>query len=342
MKRTVILAAGDFPAKGSEGERLLKAADRVIACDGAAEAYFKWSGRKADVVIGDLDSLRSIDVAARVVHVAEQETNDLAKALSYALGERLASPSSLVVLGATGKREDHTIGNIYRAMEAGVRVVTDAGEFVPVRGSVCLKTWKNNGVSVFAFDPTVKMSSRGLVWPLEGVIFSNPYVATLNRAKTEWITVRSDKRSFVYLARNFAAKRTIVALGSNMGDRAGYLHQALRALKRLPETRFIEASSIIETKGVEVPEEFRNVDFFNQVAVFETTLEPLDFSRRMHAIEDWLGRVRTVRNGPRTIDLDLIAYGDVKMDSEELTLPHPRAKERDFVKHPMRELGLEL
>lgn len=340
MNRTVILAAGDFPVQGGECERLLRSAKCVIACDGAAEAYFNWCGKKADVVIGDLDSLRTKDVGERVVRVAEQETNDLAKAISFALSERIASPSSLVVLGATGKREDHTIGNVYRAMEAGVRVVTEAGEFVPVRGSVYLKTWKGNGVSIFAFDPTAMMSSRGLVWPLEGVKFSNPYVATLNRAESEWITVRSDRRAFVYLARNPAAKRVVVALGSNLGDRAGYLHQALRALKRLPETRFIEASSIIETKGQDVPDEFRELDFYNQVALFETTLEPIDFSRRMHAIEDWLGRVRTVRNGPRTIDLDLIAYGEVQMATEELTLPHPRAVEREFVMRPMRELGL--
>lgn len=342
MNRTVILAAGDYPAKGSEGERLLFAADCVIACDGAAETYFKRTGKKADVVVGDLDSLSSTETAERVVREAEQETNDLCKAIRFAIGEGLSSASSLVILGATGKREDHTIGNVYRAMEAGVRIVTDAGEFVPVFGSVHVKTWKNSGVSVFASDHATKMSSRGLKWSLEGVEFTNPAVATLNRASNEWVTIKSDRRAMAFFARNERAVRALVALGSNMGDRAGYLHQALRALKRLPDTRFIEASSIIETKGVEVPEEFAHCDFYNQVALFETTLPPLGFSRRMHAIEDWLGRVRTVKNGPRTIDLDLIAYGDERMQSDELTLPHPRAKERDFVVRPMRELGLEL
>lgn len=341
--RVVILAAGDFPRAGSEGERLLRAAECVVACDSAAEAYQAWAGKWPHVIIGDLDSLnlpKGESIASRLVHNADQNTNDLTKAIRYVLDKGLSSPATLTVVGATGKREDHTIGNIYRALEAGVRLVSDAGEFVPVHGSVYLKTWKGNGVSLFAPDPTTKMRSRGLVWPLDGVRFSNPFVATLNRAQTEWITVRSDKRAYVYLPNNPLSQRVVVALGSNLGDRAAYLHQALRALKRLPETRFIAASSIIETAGVDVPEKFEALKFFNQVALFETTLEPFDFSRRMHAVEDWLGRVRTVRNGPRTIDLDLISFGDIKLNTPELQLPHPRAAERAFVLEPMRELGL--
>jgi 2-amino-4-hydroxy-6-hydroxymethyldihydropteridine diphosphokinase len=80
----------------------------------------------------------------------------------------------------------------------------------------------------------------------------------------------------------------------------------------------------------------------NQAAVFETDLSPHEFSDRMHAIEDDMGRVRLVRNGPRTIDIDLIDFGGVKMDDPELTLPHPRARERDFVLVPLAELGVEL
>ena len=82
--------------------------------------------------------------------------------------------------------------------------------------------------------------------------------------------------------------------------------------------------------------------FLNQVAVFETALEVRDFARRMHAVEDALGRVRTVRNGPRTIDLDLIDFDGLVLDEPDLTLPHPRAAERDFVMRPMAELGLQL
>ena len=136
-------------------------------------------------------------------------------------------------------------------------------------------------------------------------------------------------------------KIAVVALGSNMAPREEYLREALLALGEIGETRVIRVSSVIETDGVGVPEEFRGQKFLNQAAMIETSLEAPEFSRRMHAIEDRLGRVRTVRNGPRTIDLDLIAFGNERMETEELTLPHPRAAGREFVMAPLRELGLD-
>ena len=134
--------------------------------------------------------------------------------------------------------------------------------------------------------------------------------------------------------------RAIVALGSNIEPRADYLKKALAALSALPGTTFVKASSVLETEPVDVPAEFSALKFLNQVVIFETTLDPFEFSRRMHAIEDDLGRVRTVRNGPRTIDIDLIDFGGQVINTSELTLPHPRAHLRDFVKTPLRELGV--
>ena len=134
--------------------------------------------------------------------------------------------------------------------------------------------------------------------------------------------------------------RAIVALGSNIRPRHAYLERALAALAALPATRLVAASSVIETEGVDVPERFAAKRFLNQVAVFETDLAAEEFSRRMHAIEDAFGRVRTVKNGPRTIDLDLVDFGGMVRESPELTLPHPRARERMFVMEPLRELGV--
>ena len=136
------------------------------------------------------------------------------------------------------------------------------------------------------------------------------------------------------------AKRVVVSLGSNIEPRADYLQRALAALSALPGTAFVRASSVLETEPVDVPAEFSALKFLNQVAIFETTLDPFEFSRRMHAIEDDLGRVRTVRNGPRTIDIDLIDFGGMVIDTPELVLPHPRAHFRDFVQTPLRELGV--
>ena len=138
------------------------------------------------------------------------------------------------------------------------------------------------------------------------------------------------------------SKRAIVSLGSNLEPRADYLNRAIAALSSLSETRFVRASSVIETEPVDVPPKFGALKFVNQVAVFETTLEPFDFSRRMHAIEDDFGRVRTVRNGPRTIDIDLIDFGGQIINTPELTLPHPRAHRRSFVQEPLRELGIQI
>lgn len=136
--------------------------------------------------------------------------------------------------------------------------------------------------------------------------------------------------------------RAIVSLGSNLGNREENLAKALSALSAMPGTTLEKASSVIETEPVDVPEEFAGLRFLNQAAVFLTSLSAEEFSRRMHAIEDDMGRVRTVRNGPRTIDIDLIDFGGLVMDTPELTLPHPRAAERDFVCRPLAELGITL
>lgn len=336
--RTAILAAGDFPRKGGEAFRLLASAERVVACDGAAAAYRRAFGRWPSVVVGDLDSIGG-RLPACAVRIASQDTNDLSKAIAFC---RARGWGDLVVLGATGRREDHAIGNVYRALAEGVRIVSDFGEFLPVCGRLKFKTWKGAGVSVFAPDPLTKMTSRGLRWKLAGVRFENAWCATLNRAAAENVTVTSDRPAFVYVERSPFARRAVVSLGSNLGRREANLGRALAALLKLPQTRLLDASEVAETEPVGVPPEFAAMKFLNQVAVFETELAPLAFSRAMHAIEDGLGRVRTVRNGPRTIDIDLVDFGGARMRTRELTLPHPRAAERDFVMRPLRELGVEI
>lgn len=135
--------------------------------------------------------------------------------------------------------------------------------------------------------------------------------------------------------------RVIICLGSNIEPRAEYLDRAQDALCSLPGTRLIAVGGTDETDPVDVPPEFSGQMFMNRILVLETSLSPEDFSDRMHLIEDRLGRVRgVVRNMPRTIDIDLIDYEGVTMDDPELTLPHPRAKERAFVMEPLRRLGI--
>ena len=196
---TVILANGAFPRRGGEASRLLAAAARVVACDGAARGYARRFGRAPDFIVGDLDSLGGAAgerSGARVVRIAEQDTNDLAKAIGFC---RAQGWRDLAIVGAEGRRADHALGNIFRAMAAGVAIVGDYGSFLPVEGSVTLRTRPGAAVSIFATDPETAMTSSGLAWPLDGVKFSNLYCATLNRTTDAVVRIFSNRPFFLYL-----------------------------------------------------------------------------------------------------------------------------------------------
>lgn len=195
MKRhTVILADGDFPRRGGKPWEILSSAARVVACDGAAAAYRRRFSRWPDFTVGDMDSLAKPPPGA-VVDFSEDE-NDLSKAISFCRSRKW---KDVVIVGATGKREDHTIANVYIALEASIPVVTDHGVFHPVCGSARLPARKGAGVSVFAPDPSTRMTSRGLVWPLEGVEFTSPCCAASNRASCATVRVSSSHPAFVYI-----------------------------------------------------------------------------------------------------------------------------------------------
>ena len=192
-RRTVILANGAFPRRGSPAYRLLAEAGRVVCCDGAADAYRLRFRREPAAVVGDCDSVRGR--FANVVRVADQDTNDLEKAVAYCRERKWRSP---VIVGATGKRDDHSLGNIFRAFACGLEIVTDDGRFLPVDGRRTLSVGKGAAVSVFAPDRGTRMTSRGLEWPLDGVVFDTLFCATLNRATCGRITLTSDRPVYVY------------------------------------------------------------------------------------------------------------------------------------------------
>lgn len=197
---TVILAAGDFPRKGGEAWRLLENAKRVVACDSAADTYRRRFGRWPTVAVGDMDSARGVLAAnsgCRIVRVAEQDDNDLSKAAAYCRKNGWHNP---VVVGACGKREDHTIGNVFCALDLGLEIVTDHGRFVPMCGKKTFAVRPGTAVSVFAPNPETCMESRGLEWPLRGVRFRNLHCATLNRATSSRIMLASDRPVSVYVS----------------------------------------------------------------------------------------------------------------------------------------------
>jgi 2-amino-4-hydroxy-6-hydroxymethyldihydropteridine diphosphokinase len=133
------------------------------------------------------------------------------------------------------------------------------------------------------------------------------------------------------------ASRAMIGLGSNLGDRAALLDGALAALAATSGVRIVGVSSFCETEPVGGPP--GQGPYLNAAAALETTLEPIDLLRALQAIEARFGRVRTVRWGERTLDLDLLLFDDRIIDSPELTVPHPRLAERRFVLEPLAEIA---
>ncbi|CAM4238807.1 2-amino-4-hydroxy-6-hydroxymethyldihydropteridine pyrophosphokinase [Streptococcus penaeicida] len=127
-----------------------------------------------------------------------------------------------------------------------------------------------------------------------------------------------------------------LSLGSNMGDRQNYLAQAIEALSQLPDTETKAVSSLYETPAWG---NTNQASFLNMVCQLETDLEPLALLEWIHQIEADLGRVRHEKWGPRTIDIDILLFGQKEMDSEVLTIPHPFMTERAFVLVPLLEIA---
>ncbi|HZD37652.1 MAG TPA: 2-amino-4-hydroxy-6-hydroxymethyldihydropteridine diphosphokinase [Actinomycetes bacterium] len=129
--------------------------------------------------------------------------------------------------------------------------------------------------------------------------------------------------------------RAHVALGSNLGDRMATLDAAVRALDADEQTHVMAVSRVYETEPVGGPEQG---PYLNAVAVLETDRDPHSLLDLLLLTEERLGRVRTERWGPRTADLDLILYDGPPVESPDLTVPHPRARERAFVLVPLLDV----
>ncbi len=126
--------------------------------------------------------------------------------------------------------------------------------------------------------------------------------------------------------------KAVLALGSNLGERNDTLSGAVADLVDPPEVRLLAVSPIVQTKAVGGPS--GQPDFLNMVVTVETSLSPKELLQHCQAVEHKHHRVREVRWGPRTLDVDIIVYGNVTSDDPELTLPHPRAATRAFVLYP--------
>lgn len=131
------------------------------------------------------------------------------------------------------------------------------------------------------------------------------------------------------------AARAFVGLGANLGQPLVTLRAAVEALRLLPGTQRLRVSSLWRSAPVDAA----GPDFLNAVAELQTTLTPSALLGALQAIEQQHGRERPYRNAPRTLDLDLLLYDDLQLDTLQLTLPHPRMHLRAFVLQPLRELA---
>jgi thiamine pyrophosphokinase len=182
---TAILANGKFPDHPIPLGYLLNA-KRVICCDGAAESLIDF-GLEPFAIVGDCDSLNpyiSDKFYDRIYKIEEQDTNDLTKSVNWCHDSGYID---IVILGATGKREDHTLGNISLLTEYAnfmtVKMVTDAGILFPVLQSCTMESDKGQQVSIFSIDPDTEITSSGLIYKLEKKKLTNWWQATLNEAE---------------------------------------------------------------------------------------------------------------------------------------------------------------
>ncbi|NND66612.1 MAG: 2-amino-4-hydroxy-6-hydroxymethyldihydropteridine diphosphokinase [Halioglobus sp.] len=130
--------------------------------------------------------------------------------------------------------------------------------------------------------------------------------------------------------------RAYIGLGSNLDNPLAQLRRATKTLAALRETTLARTSSIYSSRAVGPGAQ---PDYLNAAVALDTALEPLALLRELQAIEDTQGRRRAERWGARTLDLDLLLYDDLVLETTELTLPHPRLAERDFVLYPLAEIS---
>lgn len=128
---------------------------------------------------------------------------------------------------------------------------------------------------------------------------------------------------------------TAIALGSNLGDRRGHLHWAIEQLRR--DLTDLRVSTIIETAPVDVPDE--QPPYLNAVVVGRCSRSARELFERLRALEQAQGRQRLTHRAARTLDLDLILFGDEIIDTTDLVVPHPRFRERRFVLEPLEEIA---
>lgn len=195
----VIVAGGEFPTAPQPLE-ILQNAPFVVCCDGAADRYIA-TGCVPDAIVGDGDSISTAnrDKFAHLLHIiSEQESNDQTKAVRHLVGQ---GKHRIAIVGATGRREDHTIGNIsllieYARAGCNVRTFTDYGVFIPCNGTTVHKCRKGQQVSIFGITAR-ELSAEGLRYPIYD--FNNWWQGTLNECTDDEFTIKAQGEYLLFL-----------------------------------------------------------------------------------------------------------------------------------------------
>ncbi|MGN0189632.1 MAG: thiamine diphosphokinase [Candidatus Cryptobacteroides sp.] len=217
-KTAVIIGNGEFPKK-EYPRYVISSADYIVCCDGALAKYLRNSEkifgclREPDAVIGDMDSLSAglrLKYGHLIVHESEQETNDQTKAFRHIIGN-VPDVSDIYITGATGLREDHTIGNISLLMEyareydlsrINLTMVSDHSVIIPVTDSIELDCGIGRRISILTPDNSLRIKSKGLEWKTDDVVFDNWWKATLNRASEDTVKLEFNHKSLAIIIMN--------------------------------------------------------------------------------------------------------------------------------------------
>ena len=195
----VILANGDYPSN-EKPLQILEEAPFVVCCDGGANEYIA-KGHLPNIIIGDGDSLSEenrLKHASLLHHIPDQETNDQTKAVQYLLAQ---GKRKIAIVGATGKREDHTIGNVsllmeYMRMGAVVRSYTDYGVFIPCKDTCTFNCRIGQQVSIFNFTAK-NLQSEGLAYPIYD--FTSWWQGTLNECTDTKFTIKAEGEYLLFI-----------------------------------------------------------------------------------------------------------------------------------------------
>ena len=198
---TVIIANGRYPTHPTPLS-YIERASFIVCCDGAANEFIEIGG-KPNAIVGDCDSISKENIVrfADILYPNnDQETNDLTKSVQFCVDKGM---KDIIIVGGTGKREDHTLGNISLLAEyvyiANVVMATNWGIFTPINTTTQFKSFIGEQVSIFSIDHT-KVSSQNLKYPLSNRILSNWWEGSLNESLDESFTIQTTSRIIVFQA----------------------------------------------------------------------------------------------------------------------------------------------